>query len=81
LIEIEHHIELFSSSLGEYEPSQDSRELFILLSSHKKEILDTNEATWRQNSRAIWLDYGDENTKIFHSYVKGRNIANTIWSL
>ena len=32
-------------------------------------------------SRAIWLECGDENTKKFHSYARGRKALNTIWSL
>jgi hypothetical protein len=32
-------------------------------------------------SRAIWLEKGDENTKFFQAYAKGRKAENTIWSL
>jgi hypothetical protein len=30
---------------------------------------------------AIWLDKGDENTKLFHAFAKGRKVSNTIWKL
>jgi hypothetical protein len=26
------------------------------------------------------MESGDENTKLFQSYAKGRNLSNTIWS-
>ena len=39
------------------------------------------EEEWRLKSRAIWLKAGDENTRFFHNYAKGRKSANTIWSL
>jgi hypothetical protein len=43
--------------------------------------LDEKEVDWRLKSRAIWLDKGDENTKFFHAFVKGRKEINTIWKL
>jgi hypothetical protein len=43
--------------------------------------LADQEATWRLKSREIWLENGDENTKLFHAFAKGRKAANTIWSL
>lgn len=39
------------------------------------------EDTWRLKSRAIWLLAGDDNTKFFHNYAKGRKVSNTIWNL
>jgi hypothetical protein len=30
---------------------------------------------------ALWLQSGDENTKLFQAYEKGRKMENTIWSL
>ena len=29
----------------------------------------------------IWLECGDDNTKLFHAYARGRKEANIIWSL
>lgn len=32
----------------------------------------------RLKSKAIWLQAGDDNTKFFHNFAKGRKVANTI---
>ena len=43
-------------------------------------LLDREE-TWRLKSTAIWLECGDDNTKFFHAYARGRKVANTAWML
>ena len=43
--------------------------------------LKEQEEVWRLKSRAIWLKSGDENTKKFQAYARGRKGANTIWEL
>ena len=32
-------------------------------------------------SRATWLEFGDDNTKFFQAYARGRKDANTVWIL
>jgi len=56
---------------------------FRLLQLEKKRIklLKEKEETQRLKRRAIWLESGDENTKLFQAYTKGIKIVNTIWHL
>lgn len=51
------------------------------LEKQRSKILLDKEEEWRQESRAIWLLAGDENTKFFHNFAKGRRTMNTIWKL
>ena len=44
-------------------------------------MLLEKEEMWRLKSRAIWLECGDEITKFFHAYARGRKAVNTVWSL
>jgi len=34
----------------------------------------------RLRSRAIWLKAGDDSTRFFQNYAKGRKVSNTIWN-
>eukprot|EP00253_Pinus_taeda_P031123 PITA_31123 len=44
-------------------------------------ILRDREESIRLCSRAIWLKAGDDNTRFFHNYAKGRKVKNTIWNI
>eukprot|EP00253_Pinus_taeda_P008165 PITA_08165 len=61
--------------------NQESKEKILNLEKQRSKILLEKEEEWRQKSRATWLKAGDENTKFFHNYAKGRKNINTIWKL
>lgn len=48
------------------------------MEKRRRKLLEEKEETWKLKSRAIWLSCGDENTKLFQVYARGRKPANTI---
>ena len=61
--------------------SQFTKEVLTRLEGRKNTLLCEKEESWRLKSRALWLECGDNNTKNFHAFAKGRKAVNTIWSL
>eukprot|EP00253_Pinus_taeda_P027066 PITA_27066 len=53
----------------------------IVLENQKAQILKAREESLRLRSRTIWLKEGDDNTRFFQNYAKGRKVSNTIWNL
>lgn len=51
------------------------------LEARKLSILKLEEKTWRQKSRAMWLEKGDLNTIFFYYYVDNRRVKYSIWEL
>jgi hypothetical protein len=54
------------------------KEELLALEKCRRQLLEAQEVEWNLKSRATWLDKGDDNTKLFHAYAKGRKMANTI---
>ena len=78
---IEHDLMIIYEGEGGGLISEASKADLVLLEGRRNSLLLAKEETWRLKSRAIWLMSGDDNSKFFHAYVKGRKSANTIWSL
>ena len=57
-----------------------SKEHLVKLEKEKIKILQRIEETWRLKSKATSLKGGDENTKLFQQFSRGRKNVNTIWS-
>jgi hypothetical protein len=53
----------------------------LKLEERRNRLIKEKEKTWRLKSRAIWLKSGDEYTKKFQAFEKGRKFSNTIWNL
>jgi hypothetical protein len=51
------------------------------LEGKKRDILLEKEKEWRLESRAIWLQVGDENSKFCHCYSNDRKNINFIWNI
>ena len=57
------------------------KEFLTQLEGRRITLLLEREETWQLKSIATWLEYGDDNSKNFHAYARGRKAANTVWSL
>ena len=60
------------------ETTEESRAKFLEISKQLDELLLKQEIYWHQCSRILWLKYGDENTKFFHSKASQRRRKNFI---
>jgi hypothetical protein len=81
LVEIENDLQdLYEAEGGGYS-NQESKDQLLNLERKCSLLLQKREEEWHLKSRALWLRSGDENTKFFQAYAKGRRMTNTIWSL
>jgi hypothetical protein len=81
LIQTEVDLQLLYDSVKGGFDSPEQKELLISLEKNRRDLLQAREEEWRQKSRALWLHSGDENTKFFQAYAKGRKMSNTIWGI
>eukprot|EP00253_Pinus_taeda_P022728 PITA_22728 len=81
LIKIREELKSLESMDSDGYSTQSSKDRILSLEKAQNQILMAKEEEWRLKSRAIWLKAGDENTRFFHNYAKGRKSTNTIWSL
>lgn len=58
-----------------------SFDLLKQLESQRDSIYLNEEKEWRLKSRALWVNYGDSNSKFFHSFASARRNNNTIWKM
>ena len=61
--------------------TQEDREKLYSLEASRTKILKERQEILRLKSRAIWMESGDDNTKFFQAFAKGRKQQNTIWEL
>lgn len=81
LINIESELCTLTDERGLGFISAADKSRLIELENQKASILKEREESMRLRSRAIWIQAGDDNSKFFHSYAKGRKVSNTIWKL
>eukprot|EP00253_Pinus_taeda_P007079 PITA_07079 len=81
LYDIECQIDEPTNDQGRGYSSIEAKATLTELEAQRSKILLEWEETWRLRSRAIWLQAGDNNTKFFHNFAKGRWVNNTIWQI
>ena len=61
--------------------TQEDKERLYTLESNRNKILEEREEVLRLKTRAICMECGDDNTKFFQAFAKGRKQQNTFWEL
>lgn len=75
---IEIDLQALESLEGDGYETKEKKRRIKAMEGERYRILKDNEEKWRLKSRAIWLEAGDENSKFFQNYAKGRINTNTI---
>ena len=81
LLQIETELEELQSAEGGGFLNQGDKEKLFSLESNRNRILKEREQVLRLKRCAIWIECGDDNTKLFQAFAKGRKQQNTIWEL
>jgi hypothetical protein len=55
-------------------PNEEHTYRVFYLELRKRKIMINKEAEWRLKSRVIWIEKGDDNTKLFHQYAIHRRM-------
>jgi hypothetical protein len=51
------------------------------MEERKSRWLSNEELEWKQKSRALWIQAGDNNTKYFQQFANLRRNQNSIWEI
>eukprot|EP00253_Pinus_taeda_P003005 PITA_03005 len=81
ILDIESELETLLDDRNIGFSSTEWKHRVIELDIQKDKILKEREEVWRLKSQAVWLKAGDDNTRFFHNFAKGRKVSNTIWKL
>jgi hypothetical protein len=58
-----------------------NNDVIVAIKQEINHLLLSEELHWRQRSRMVWLEAGDQNTKFFHNYANQRQRTNGIQGL
>ena len=81
IIQIEQDLKELQNKEGGGFLTQDDREKLYSLEASRTKLLMERHEVLRLKNRAIWMECGDDNTKLFQAFAKGRKQQNTIWEL
>jgi len=76
---LETQLQIISEEEGAGYDTLEAKTTLLKLEERRNKLLKEKEELWRLKSKAIWLKSGDENTKFFQAFAKGRKCSNTIW--